>query len=285
MVNWRRTKFVIFFISIVLCLFSCQQKQEEAKPNILFIISDDQSFIHTSISGSNFINTPAFDKIASEGILFTNAIAASPGCSPSRAAILTGKYPWQIDEAGTHASSFPTKFKVFPDILEDAGYKVGFTGKGWAPGDYEVSGRKRNPAGDEYSKIQLIPPYEFISTNDYSENFKEFYNKKNKNQPFYFWMGFNEPHRDFEKGSWKKEGKNIDDVDVPLFLPDVPEIRKDILDYAVEIEWFDKQVQKTLEFIEEKGELDNTIIVITSDNGMAFPRAKANCFEFGVHVP
>lgn len=284
MYNKHKMRLIIPTSIFVLCFFSCQQKQS-TKPNILFLISDDQSFPHTSVSGCKFINTPAFDKIANEGVLFANAFAASPGCSPSRAAILTGKYPWQIEKAGTHASSFPAKFRVFPDILEGAGYFVGFTGKGWAPGDFEISGRKRNPAGNEFSELKLLPPYKYISTNDYSGNFKQFYNQKSKGQPFYFWMGFNEPHRDFEKDIWKKEGKNLAEVDVPLFLPDVPEIRGDIMDYTLEIEWFDKQVQKTLKFLEEKGELNNTIVVITSDNGMAFPRAKANCFEFGIHVP
>ena len=136
--------FFLIMVGVVLGFHSCNEVQVR-QPNILFLISDDQSFEHTSISGCTFIKTPGFDRIASEGILFSNAIAASPGCSPSRAAILTGKYPWQIAEAGTHASYFPIEFKVFPDILEEAGYFVGYTGKGWGPGDFEVSGRKRNP--------------------------------------------------------------------------------------------------------------------------------------------
>ena len=72
---------------------------------------------------------------------------------------------------------------------------------------------------------------------------------------------------------------------MPGFLPDTPEIRSDILDYYVEIEWFDSHLAKALKQLEEIGELDNTLVIVTSDNGMAFPRAKANCYEFGVHVP
>ncbi len=276
--------FLLLLAGTVFGLSSCSEEPQR-QPNILFLISDDQSFAHTSVAGCSFVNTPGFDRIANEGILFTNAIAASPGCSPSRAAILTGKYPWQIAEAGTHASYFPLEYKVFPDILEEAGYFVGYTGKGWAPGDYKGSGRKRNPAGNLYDNLQLQPPYEHISTNDYSGNFKDFYSKKGENQPFYFWMGAHEPHRDFQQGIWDLENKDPADVVLPLFLPDVPEIREDVLDYGVEIEWFDKHVVSVLNFLEEKGELDNTIIAISSDNGMAFPRAKANCFEYGVHVP
>jgi uncharacterized sulfatase len=120
----------IFLVGFLTCIgFSVNA--QDTRPNILFVISDDQSYPHASAYGSEFIETPAFDRIADEGVLFTNAFSASPGCSPSRAAILTGRYPWQLEEAGTHASLFPNKFTVLPDLLEDAGYKVGYTGKGW----------------------------------------------------------------------------------------------------------------------------------------------------------
>lgn len=80
-----------------------------------------------SAYGYYAIQTPAFDRIAREGILFNQAFVASPGCSPSRAALLTGLNCWQIEEAGTHGSSFPQKYTVFPDLLETAGYFVGYT--------------------------------------------------------------------------------------------------------------------------------------------------------------
>lgn len=91
------------------------------RPNILFVISDDQSYPHASAYGSPIAKTPAFDFVARNGWLFNNAFVTSPGSSPSRASILTGLYPWQIAEAGTHASSFPAKYKCFPDILAEAG--------------------------------------------------------------------------------------------------------------------------------------------------------------------
>ncbi len=96
----------------------------DERPNILFAISDDQSYPHTSAYGYKAISTPAFDRVAREGILFTNAIAPSPGCSPSRAAMLTGRYPWQLEHAGTHGSSFSAKYVTYPEILEEAGYST-----------------------------------------------------------------------------------------------------------------------------------------------------------------
>ena len=126
--------------------------QDKTPANILFVIADDQSYPHASAYGSTLVSTPGFDHVAATGALFTNFYVTSPGSSPSRASILTGLYPWQIEAAGTHASSFPAKYTCFPDILRQAGYHIGYTGKGWAPGDWQVSGRPHNPAGPVYSR-------------------------------------------------------------------------------------------------------------------------------------
>ncbi len=263
---------------------SYAKQQQGKKPNILLAISDDQSYPHASVYGCKGVDTPAFDRVANEGVLFNNAFVASPGCSPSRAALLTGRFCWQLEHAGTHASEFPAKYITYTDILESAGYHIGFTGKGWGPGNYEDSGRKRNPAGPEYAKRKLDPP-EGIADFDYAANFKDFLDEKKPEQPFCFWYGAKEPHRVFKKGIGLEHGKKLEDADVPSFLPDVDEVRSDILDYYFEIEWYDDHLGKIIKILEENGELDNTIIVATSDNGMAFPRAKANLYEYGFHVP
>ncbi|QNN21888.1 sulfatase [Planctomycetales bacterium ZRK34] len=260
-------------------------EKKTSRPNILLAISDDQSWCHTSISGCKAVSTPAFDRVAREGVLFRNAFAPSPGCSPTRAALLTGRQIWQIENAGTHASSFPKRFVAYPDRLEAAGYHVGYTGKGWGPGNWKISGRDRNPAGNQWSKRHAKPPYSGISKVDYAANFADFLAAKKNGQPFCFWYGGFEPHRRFEKGSWKKAGKKLEDIDVPPFLPDTPEVRGDIADYLVEIEWFDHHLGMIIKQLEEAGELDNTLIIVTSDNGMSFPRAKANIYEYGVHEP
>lgn len=275
----------LFFLSPVIIVKAGFETVRKKRPNILFVISDDQSYPHASAYGARWVATPAFDRVAREGVLFTNAFTSSPGCSPSRAAILTGRNTWQIEDAGTHASAFPSKYLVYPDLLEASGYFVGYTQKGWGPGNWKISGRTRNPAGDAYNDHQLAPPTSGISTNDYTANFAAFMEKRPDGKPFCFWFGAAEPHRVFEKGSGLKSGKKLEDVEVPPFLPDSEEIRSDLLDYALEIEWFDQHLGQMLRLLEDAGELDNTIIVVTSDNGMAFPRAKANLYEFGFHVP
>ncbi len=258
---------------------------EARRPNILFAIWDDVSYPHVSAMGSKMVSTPAFDRVASEGVLFRNAYAPAPGCSPTRAALLTGRHIWMIEQAGTHASSFPAAYVSYQDLLEGAGYAVGYTGKPWGPGRWEKSGRTRNPAGPAFLERTLQPPYSGIGNRDYAGNFEDFYERKPEGRPFSFWVGGSEAHRRFERGSWKAAGKRIEDAEVPPFLPDTPEVREDLLDYAVEIEWFDSHVGRILDFLQARGELGNTVVIFTADNGMAFPRAKANLYDYGIHMP
>jgi N-sulfoglucosamine sulfohydrolase len=261
-----------------------QTARGDNRPNILVCISDDQSYPHTSVSGYEAIRTPGFDRVARMGVLFRNAFTPAPGCSPMRAAFLTGRHIWQIENAGTHASSFPRKYVAYQDKLEEAGYWVGFTGKGWAPGNWRVSGRERNPAGPQFSSKKLKSPPGIANT-DYAANFTDFLDKRPRGKPFSFWYGGKEPHRGFAKGIGRKNGMDPSKVKVPAFLPDTPEIRDDLLDYCFEIQWFDQHLVRMLDELQKRGELDNTLIIVTSDNGMAFPYAKANLTEYGIHMP
>jgi N-sulfoglucosamine sulfohydrolase len=256
------------------------------KPNILFCISDDQSWLHAGAYGSKMVKTPAFDRVAHEGVLFTNAFVSAPSCTPSRGAILTGQAFYRLREAAQLWGMIEASFDVYPDMLAKSGYFVGFTGKGWGPGDWELGGRKTNPAGGHaYSKIQNTPPAKGIDPCDYAANFTEFLRDCPSGKPFCFWYGCREPHRVYEKGSGLRLGKKLEDAEVPPFLPDVEDVKSDLLDYAIEIEWFDTHLGRMMKILEDRGELDNTIIVVTSDNGMPFPRAKATLYDYGVREP
>lgn len=259
---------------------------KSGRPNILFAIADDQSFPHASAYGSKTFLTPAFDNVAARGVLFNNAFVAAPQCSPSRAALLTGRNIWQLEEAGTHSSYFPKKFPVFTDALESSGYFIGYTGKPWGPGNFEGAGRSRNPVGPAFNRHEVTSrAAQGISRNDYASNFGEFLSQRQKGQPFFFWYGGMEPHRGYEEGSGAKAGLTITKSEIPGFLPDTDTVRSDLLDYALEIGWFDSHLGKMLAMLEDIGELENTIVVVTADNGMAFPYAKANLQEYGIHVP
>lgn len=282
---------------IIFCTISCSKKNiEQKRPNILIAISDDQSFQHTGFAGCGYVNTPAFDKIASEGVYFSNCYAGSPGCAPSRSSLVTGRYHWQNEQSGQHASSWMKKHIPFIDLLGKNGYVTGRTGKGVAPFRYADSEkdslwRMEDAAGPSFSNIVYDDKNDErfsneISTINYYNNFRYFLDSVRQEKPFFFWYGASEPHLRYEKDSWKRMGKNPKDIkEVPGFLPDNDVIRGDLLDYAVEIEWFDLHLQRMLNYLDSIGELDNTIVIVTSDNGMPFPRAKANCYEYGVHVP
>ena len=285
--------FAIFFTSYISCK---KNAYEHPHPNILFAISDDQTFQHTSFAGCNFVKTPAFDKIASEGIYFSNCYAGSPSSAPSRSCIVTGRYHWQNEQSGQHASSWMKKHVPFIDLLNENGYVTGRTGKGVGPFRYALSEkdslwRTGDAAGVSHSNIIYNNENDDrfadgIKKINYYENFKYFIDSIKGDKPFFFWYGALEPHRAYEKGSWKRRGKKLEDIkEVPGFLPDNNEIRGDLLDYAVEIEWFDLHLQQMLNYLDSIGELNNTIVIVTADNGMPFPRAKANCYDYGIHVP
>lgn len=274
--------FTILMLSF--SLYGISLAQTEVRPNILFIITDDQSFPHASAYGYQGVETPAFDKIAEQGLLFTNAYTQAPGCSPSRASILTGLHIWQLEEAGSHAAGFPTKYKGFQELLAAKGYHTGYTGKGWSPGDYKALGRTQNPAGKEYNQQKIVSP-DGMSFIDYYKNFRNFLDEDSSEAAFSFWMGGQEPHRVYKQGLGIARGKDTAKIEVPAFLPNDPVVKADMADYLLEIEWFDQQVGRVLDMLEDRNLLENTIIVYTSDNGMPFPRAKGNIYEHGTHVP
>lgn len=258
---------------------------ELGRPNILLAISDDQSWPHAGAYGDTSVRTPAFDRVARGGALFVHAFCPASQCSPSRAALLTGRNIWQLEEAGTQASYFPAKFAVYPELLEEAGYHVGYTGKPWGPGNWREAGRKQNPAGAAYNQHRLKPPTRQISSCDYSANFAEFLEANPPDAPFCFWFGCHEPHRNYEQGSAIRAGKSIENISVPRFYPDNETVRSDLSDYRLEIEWFDRHLNRMLRQLERRGKLENTLVVLTSDNGMPFPRAKATLYEAGTRVP
>jgi uncharacterized sulfatase len=193
---------------------------------------------------------------------------------------------WQLEEAGNHYGIFPGKFKVFPDLLEQSGYHIGYTGKGWGPGDWEAGGFTHNPAGPEYNEKVLVPPAQTgINKIDYSANFEDFLARRPEGAPFYFWYGGKEPHRQYVEGEGARSGKRLGDVVVPPYLPDDDVVKNDLLDYSYEIEWFDSHLGRMLGKLEEIGELNNTLIVVTSDNGMPFPRVKGQMYEQDFRLP
>ena len=252
----------------ILVLGGCTSESPKttSTPNFLILMSDNHSYNHVGCYGDPVVRTTHIDRLAEQGIRFTQAFCAAPSCTPARAAMLTGQEIWRLEEGANLWGILPAKFQVYTDLLEDAGYLVGFQGKGWAPGNFEAGGRDRNPAGNAY------------------ETFEAFFEDREEGQPFTYWFSSRNPHRPFEQDSIA-ESIALDAIEVPPYLPDNDTVKADIRDYYAEVEDFDKQVGAFMQTLEEKGALDNTLVVVCSDNGWQMPRGLANLYTFGTQIP
>ena len=238
------------------------------RPNILLAIADDWGWPHAGAYGDPVVNTAAFDRIAREGVLFEHAFVSAPSCTPCRNSLLTGQQFYRLEEGANLWSLLKTKFPVYPLLLERHGYSIGHWRKSWGPGSLKAGGYvKTHPVGQRFN------------------GFADFMNKRPKDKPFCFWLGSSDPHRPYKPGTGKADGMDLSKVPVPGFYPDDPVVRSDIADYYYEVQRFNRDVAAALEVLEDSGELENTIIVMTGDHGMPFPRCKANVYDMGVRVP
>ncbi len=248
---------------------SCVMQTREGdgkRPNILFALADDWGWPHAGAYGDKVVKTPAFDRLAKEGVLFEHAFISSPSCTPCRNSIITGQQFYRLGQGANLHSTLDIKHPNFMFMMRDDGYEIGHWRKAWGPGDPMAAGYKENPCGPQ-------------------STFDKFMQKRNKNKPFCFWFGTSDPHRSYVKGTGAKSGMDIDKVHVPTFYPDNKEIRSDIADYYFEVQRWNNDVNDAMKLLEEAGELDNTIIVMTGDHGFPFPRGKGNLYDWGARVP
>ncbi|MEM9942781.1 MAG: sulfatase [Planctomycetota bacterium] len=240
----------------------------DESPNILFCIADDWGWPHAGAYGNDsVVKTPAFDRIASEGLLFEHAYISSPSCTPSRNAILTGQYHWRLGWGGNLWSMLDTKHQTYPHLLEKAGYFTGHWRKSWGPGKLDNWKEIGHPAGKKFS------------------NFDSFLKARPKDQPFCFWLGASDPHRPYKPGTGVESGMDLSSIKLFEHYPDSETVRSDVADYYFEVQRFDSDVQRALAKLESLDLLDNTIVVMTGDHGMPFPRCKANLYDSGARVP
>lgn len=256
-------------------------------PNILFVIADDWG-AHASAYKTPWIKTPAFDRVASEGLLFHHAYTPNAKCAPSRSILLTGRHSWQLEEAGNHLSFFPAKFKCWPEVLNENGWQVGLTGKGWGPGIAKTTdGKDRQLIGKPFNRKTVRPIAKGIAGNDYAANFADFLDQSETNKPWCFWVGFQEPHRPYQQGIGESiANKKLADVDrVPAYWPDDSITRRDMLDYGAEVEYLDSHLTRILAELDSRNLASNTLVIVTSDHGMPFPRCKGYAYHDSNHVP
>lgn len=263
----RRRHLLLLTLAWGLAAPAWPQSAETTRPNILVAIADDWGWPHAGAYGDPAVRTPVFDRLAEEGVLFEHAYVSSPSCTPSRAALLAGQWHWRLEESANLWSTLRKDIPVYPDLLEREGYVVGMERKGWGPGKVEVGGRSRNPAGPRF------------------ESFEAFLAQRPAGQPFSYWFGSSDPHRPYEAGSGAAFGIQLDRIELFPHFPDSPEVRGDVADYYFEVQRFDREVGALLTLLQRSGELDRTIVVMTGDHGMPFPRCKSNLYDCGARVP
>lgn len=283
-----------------------------ARPNILFLFADDwgrYASCYAAVDGKPSINdvikTPNIDRVAREGVIFKHAFVTAPSCTPCRSSLLSGQYFFRTGRGAIlNGAIWDLAIPSYPLMLKDAGYHIGKTGKVWSPGTpadapyggqkyaYQKAGQGLNNFGERVTKLVAGGiALEAAKNQLYDEvraNFDAFLKDRADGQPWCYWFGPTNVHRAWAKGS----GKALWNIDadalkgkLPSFLPDVPEVRADVADGMGEAQAFDAACGVILKRLEETGELERTLVVISGDHGTGgMPGAKCNLYDFGTNV-
>lgn len=286
---------VLIAFTICLAAGRASGAADPTPPNILFFITDDESAVERSAYGWSKIPTPAFDRVAKDGVLFTNGFTTAPSCAPSRASVLTGRHFWELEQGGFIQAFIPKKYPTVSQVLADHGYEVARTGKGWGPGSHPTLGITSESLGRKFDRETIADPPKGVHANDYAGNFARFLETRDANKPFFFWAGVMEPHEPSGPDNYllleKEFGVTLDDVSLPPFMEDTPRNRRERANFVYEICVADRHLARMLASLEERGLLENTLVVVTADNGTAICdgsrelRGKASPYDLGCHVP
>ena len=266
----------------------------EARPkNVVMIVADDHG-LNLGCYGDRQAKTPHLDRLASEGTRFTRAFCTTASCSASRSVILSGLHNHANGQFG-HAH-FPHNFfthsfvKSMPGLLRDAGYRTALIGKFHVQPDsvYSFDVELKGNVGGPRNPVTM------------AEKCRSFF-ASDTNRPFFLYFCTTDPHRsrlnDAKPFQYDRFGNDIEPsppaefkfdpakIEVPSFLPDLPETRTELAEYYQSVARVDRGVGKLVEVLKETGQYDNTLILYLSDNGMAFPGSKTTLYEPGMRLP
>lgn len=280
--------------------------------NVLFCFADDWGRYASAYAASDprpgpnaVVRTPHIDRVAREGVLFRNAFVNAPSCTPCRSSLLSGQYFFRTGRGAILVGArWDMAIPSWPLLLGDQGYHLGETWKVWSPGTpndapfgsgkfaFESAGGAFNNFSENVTKLvaQGTPLADakerMLAT--VRGNFDAFLKARKTDQPFCYWFGPTNVHRTWVKGSgralWEIDPESLRGK-LPKFLPDVEEVREDFADYLGEIQAWDAGVGVVLKRLEEIGELDRTLVIVSGDHGApGFPGGKCNLYDFGVGV-
>lgn len=250
----------------------------QVRPNIVFIIGDDISAEDLGCYGNPGIRTPNLDRLAAQSLRFDNGYLTISSCSPSRCSMLTGRYPHNLETAAELHGVLPPGVAMFPQLLREAGYYSAQAGKthfgdrwneltGPAVAAFEVGGEGKEAAGPG-GESQWVARLR----------------DRPKDKPFFMWFASHDAHRPWGDNLFSGINRPAD-VRVPPYLVDTPETREDLARYYDEITRFDHHIGEVVEELKRQQIWDDTIIIVTSDNGRPFPHSKTQLYEDGIRMP
>jgi len=265
-----------------------QQFAPKQRPNVLMIVADDMNWDSPGCYGGVAPDvTPNIDQLASQGMRFSHAYLNIALCTPSRSVMLTGLYPQNNGAEGFQRIRPGTA--TLPAHLSEAGYLCGIVGKPLRQQElfhWSVTYRWQG-TGDEDLWGRDPAVYQRFAASFFQM-------AKASQQPFFLMANSHDPHTPYER-----EGSDeplvergtasrlyeSDEVTVPGFLPDFPEVRSELAEYATTVRRLDDMVGGILEELERAGLAEDTIVIFLSDNGMAMPFAKSNCYVESTRTP
>jgi len=269
----------------LLCLPVLCSSLQAAAPNIVFILSDDHSYPFIGCYDRPEMKTPHLDAFAAQGMKFHRMFTGAPQCVPSRACFMTGRSPVAC-RITRFSSPLPRDEITYPELLkQEAGYYVGVLGRSY---HLDGSGRAGAASARVFEANHLATfkeRYDYVDASgqpNIPATMKAFFDQRPKDKPYYLWVNFSDPHHPWDTGTDSPDPAKLS---VPGFLPDLPGVRSDLSRYEGEIEHMDAEFQRVLDIIKERAGLDNTLIIFTGDNGMAFPSGKGNLHDPGLNVP
>jgi len=266
---------------------------EGKRPNIILIVADDHGRGDLGCYGNAVVKTPNLDRLAGEGVRFTNAFCTTASCSASRSVILSGLYNHYNGQYGHqhayhHFASFD-HVRSLPVLLRAGGYRTVRIGK------YHV-------APEEIYQFDLQLPGNERNAVQMADNCRQLFETEDR-RPFFLYFCTSDPHRGGGKAAdlphqpdrfGNREpgypGVNEvkyrpEEVAVPDFLPDIPECRAELAQYYQAVSRVDQGIGRLIEHLQKAGQYDNTILIYISDNGIAFPGAKTTTYEPGINLP
>lgn len=257
-----------------------------AKPNILFVLSDDHSAPYLGCYGATWMTTPNLDQFAAEGVRFTRAFTAAPQCVPSRTALMTGRSPVAA-RMGRFSSPLPPDVPTAQELLREKGYFTGVCGRYFHldgavnPSPATAAAYEKNGMKTWKKRVDFLDISNQTST---TELFNRFLTERPKDRPWFFWINYNDPHHPWDADA---AGPRVDPakIQLPPHLPDLPGVRKDLARYCSEIQRADQSFGTVMETLRRHGQEANTIVIFMGDNGMAFPHGKGSLFDPGLNVP